>query len=112
MDVADRRLERRGRRDRRDRGRAGRLPLRPKGRFTTTVRRSSRARWNARTVSVTASEAESSRAVDAPTAVAIAAWSTAKFDVGAFASAARTSIEVRLLAASVMPVIALVSPQP
>ena len=35
-----------------------------------------------------------------------------KFDPGAVASAARTSIGVRLLAASVIPVIALVRPGP
>ena len=45
-------------------------------------------------------------------AVASAVWSTAKLDRGDVASAARTTSGVRLLAASVMPVIALVSPQP
>ena len=50
----------------------------------------------------------------APTAVTSASWSMRKFERTAAApvSAASTSSGVRLFAASVMPVIALVSPQP
>ena len=84
------------------------------GSASTTVRRSATAVRYARTVSSTAKPAECSRAGVAPTAVAIAATSMRKFEwtAAAATSAARTSIGVRLFAASVMPVIALVSPGP
>jgi predicted Na+-dependent transporter len=48
----------------------------------------------------------------APTAVASAVWSTKKFDRGEVASAVTTTSGVRLLAASVIPVSALVRPHP
>ena len=62
--------------------------------------------------SVTAETGDVTRIEAAPTAAASAGWSTWKLDSGDVASAARTSSGVRLLAASVMPVIVLVSPQP
>ena len=84
------------------------------GRLSTTVRRCSTAVRYARTASATAEPAECTRSATAPTAVGQAAWSMRKFERTAAApvSAASTSSGVRLLAASVMPVIALVSPQP
>ncbi|SFJ04158.1 hypothetical protein SAMN05216275_106110 [Streptosporangium canum] len=82
------------------------------GRFSRTVRRPSRARWNAWAVCAAAVSAEVIRRGTAPTAVARAAWSTKKLDRGSVTSAASTMSGVRLLAASVMPVIALVSPGP
>ena len=54
----------------------------------------------------------STRIGTAPTAVASAAWSTKKFDRGDVASAASTTSGVRLFAASVIPVMAFVNPQP
>ena len=63
-------------------------------------------------MSSTAKPAECSRPGVAPTAVAIAATSMRKLDRGADASAASTTSGVRLLAASVMAVSALVSPGP
>ena len=56
--------------------------------------------------------AASMRTGTAPTATASAAWSTKKLDRGWVASAATTTSGVRLFAASVMPVSALVNPQP
>ena len=84
------------------------------GRARITVRRSSTAVWYARTVSSTAKSGECSRAGTAPTALARPATSILKLDLTALAatSAASTISGVRLFAASVMPVIALVSPGP
>jgi hypothetical protein len=59
-----------------------------------------------------ASSADVTRIGTAPTAPASAAWSTKKFDRGELASAVTTTRGVRLLAASVIPVSALVRPQP
>ena len=52
------------------------------------------------------------RTASAPTARARAIWSTWKFDSGCVASAVSTSSGVRLLAASVIPVMAFVKPGP
>jgi hypothetical protein len=84
------------------------------GRLSTTVRRSSRARRNACTTSFSALAAEFTRCGLASTESASPDWSIEKFvGTGAGAdSAASTSIGVRLLAASPMPVTAFVSPQP
>jgi hypothetical protein len=60
----------------------------------------------------TASSGDVTRIGTAPTASARAAWSTKKFDRREVASAVTTTIGVRLFAASVMPVSALVSPGP
>jgi hypothetical protein len=60
----------------------------------------------------TASSAEVTRIGTAPTASASAIWSTKKFDRGELASAVTTTSGVRLFAASVIPVSALVNPQP
>ena len=57
-------------------------------------------------------DGSSTRIGTAPTARASASWSTKKLDRGSVTSAATTTTGVRLLAASVMPVIALVSPEP
>ena len=81
------------------------------GRLSSTVRRSWVARRTARTTSATA-EAADTRSATAPTETASASWSIWKFERGEVASAASTTSGVRLLAASVMPVSALVSPQP
>ena len=91
-------------------GAAHSLPCTSNGRFTRTVRRSSRAMENARIASSTAVSADDTRMAWAPTARAMAAWSIAKLEVAAVASAANTSSGVRLFAASVIPVIALVRP--
>ncbi len=65
-------------------------------------------------MSATALDGECTRSATAPTALTSADWSIRKFDRTAAppVSAASTSSGVRLFAASVMPVIALVSPQP
>ena len=78
------------------------------------MRRCSTAVRTARTVSATAEPAECTRSATAPTAVARPPWSIRKFERTAAApvSAASTTSGVRLLAASVMPVVALVSPGP
>jgi hypothetical protein len=84
------------------------------GRLSTTVRRSWTAVRYARTVSATAEPGECTRSGTAPTAAIAASWSMRKLfrTAAPGVSAARTSSGVRLLAASVMPVSALVSPQP
>jgi hypothetical protein len=76
------------------------------GRRCVTAVRQPRSR------SAAADSAQATRSQTAPTAVATAAWSMKKLDRGAVASGARTSSGVRLLAASVMPVSALVKPGP
>ena len=76
------------------------------------MRRPSRATRNASAVSAAALSAEEIRSGTAPTASASAAWSTKKLERGSVASPASTMSGVRLLAASAMPVIALVSPGP
>ena len=78
------------------------------------MRRSPTAVCTADRTSSTAVSGERTRRGTAPTDAAIASWSIRKFDrtAAAAVSAASTSSGVRLLAASVMPVIALVSPQP
>ncbi len=84
------------------------------GRFKTTARRSTSARRTARAVSATAVAGECTRSDTAPTAVTSASWSILKFErsCAAGVSAASSSTGVRLLAASVSPVIAFVSPGP
>ena len=82
------------------------------GRLSRTVRRSREAVQYAAAASFTADSGEVTLIDSAPTAAASAGWSTWKFDRGDVTSAARTSSGVRLLAASAMPVMALVSPQP
>ena len=81
---------------------------------STTVRRSRSAVRYARAASAAAVAGECSRSATAPTDAASAATSMRKLDrTAALAtSAASTSSGVRLLAASVMPVVALVSPGP
>ena len=84
------------------------------GRFSRTVRavaapRSPRRR--AASATAVAAEVDSARH-GAPPPAASARLVDEKFDRGWVASAATTTSGVRLLAASVMPVIALVSPQP
>ncbi len=78
------------------------------------MRRCSTAVRYARTVSASAEAGEWTRSATAPTALTSASWSMRKLDRTAAApvSAASTNSCVRLFAASVMPVIALVSPQP
>jgi hypothetical protein len=78
----------------------------------TTTRRSSRAVATAAAAWATAPSAAVTRIGTAPTAAASAAWSTWKLDRVDVASAVTTTSGVRLLAASVIPVRALVSPQP
>lgn len=65
-------------------------------------------------MSCSALPGEWTRSATAPTAVTSAPWSIRKFDRTAAApvSAASTINGVRLFAASVIPVIALVNPQP
>ncbi len=84
------------------------------GRFSSTGRRCCSAVRKARTVSATALAAVCVRSDTAPTATPSASWSIRKLDSTAepAESAVSTIIGVRLLAASVIPVIALVSPQP
>ncbi len=84
------------------------------GRLRTTVRRCVTAVRHARAASATAVRGAWTRSGTAPTARASPSWSTRKFErtAAAAVSAASTSMGVRLLAASVMPVMALVSPQP
>ena len=78
------------------------------------MRRSLTAVRKARTVSATALCGEWMRSATAPTLRASASWSILKLERMAEAalSAVSTIIGVRLLAASPMPVTALVSPQP
>lgn len=76
------------------------------------MRRSSTATRYARTACSTAACAEVIRSATAPTAVARAAWSMWKLDWASVASPASTISGVRLLAASVRPVMAFVSPGP
>ncbi|WP_418607166.1 hypothetical protein [Georgenia sp. SUBG003] len=78
----------------------------------TTVRRCWTAVATAATVSSTAAAAEVTRTGTAPTARARASWSTAKLELGEVASGASTISGVRLFAASAMPVMAFVRPQP
>ncbi len=65
-------------------------------------------------MSASADAGECTRSATAPTARTSASWSIRKLERTAAApvSAASTSIGVRLFAASVIPVSALVSPQP
>ncbi len=85
-----------------------------RGRLSTTVRRSFRAVRKARRVSATAVAGEWIRSLTAPTLRASASWSILKLDrtAEAWVSAVSTISGVRLLAASPIPVIALLSPQP
>ncbi len=78
------------------------------------MRRSTSAWRSARAVSATADAGVCTRSAAAPTAAASASWATRKLERTADApvSAARTTSGVRLFAASVIPVIALVSPGP
>ncbi|WP_344904504.1 hypothetical protein [Streptosporangium longisporum] len=80
--------------------------------MSRTVRRSSRATRKASVTSAAAVRAEAIRSGTAPTASASAAWSTKKLERRSVTSPASTTSGVRLLAASVTPVIALVSPGP
>ena len=82
--------------------------------MSTTAWRSTRARRTARTASATAVSAPCTRSATAPTDSTNPSWSILKFDRNAPAgvSAASSTIGVRLFAASVRPVIALVSPGP
>ena len=82
--------------------------------MSTTARRSTVARRTARATSAVAVSAEWTRSGTAPTARTSAAWSMRKFEFSAAAgvSAASRISGVRLLAASVRPVIALVRPGP
>jgi hypothetical protein len=84
------------------------------GMLSTTVRRSLRAVRKARTTSASALAAEWTRSGTAPPERARPGWSMAKFErtAEAVASAASTMSGVRDLAASTMPVVAFVSPQP
>ena len=84
------------------------------GRLSTTVCRSRSARVTARSVSSRAVAGVWMRSATAPTERAIAAWSKWKlfFTAPAGTSPASTSSGVRLLAASAIPVSALVSPGP
>ena len=84
------------------------------GMLSSTGRRSTSARRSARAVSSAALAPECTRSATAPTVVASAAWSSRKFErsAPAGASPASSSSGVRLFAASVNPVIALVKPGP
>ena len=84
------------------------------GRLSRTGRRSTCARRSARAASSAALAPECTRSAAAPTVVASVAWSSRKFErsAAAGASPATSSSGVRLLAASVRPVIALVKPGP
>ena len=84
------------------------------GTLSRTGRRSTCARRSARATSSAALPPECTRSAAAPTVVASAAWSSRKFErsAAAGASPASSSSGVRLLAASVRPVIALVKPGP
>ena len=85
-----------------------------RGTLSTTVRRPFRAVRHARSTSSTADSAESTRSGIAPVARTSPSESIRKFDRTAAeaTSAASTSSGVRLFAASVIPVTALVSPGP
>ena len=82
--------------------------------MSTTARRSSRARRTARATSASAVAGPCTRSTTAPTASTRPPWSMRKLDCSAAdgVSAASSTTGVRLLAASVRPVIALVSPGP
>ena len=82
--------------------------------MSTTARRSTVARRTARVTSATAVAAEWTRSATAPTLRTSASWSMRKLELSAAAgvSAASRISGVRLLAASVSPVMALVSPGP
>ena len=84
------------------------------GSISTTVRRSTTARRTARVVSATADEGPCTRSATAPTDSTSASWSILKFEriCAAGVSAASRITGVRLLADSVSPVIAFVSPGP
>ena len=84
------------------------------GAMSTTARRSTRARRTARATSATAVPGPWTRSATAPTERTSAAWSMRKFEriAAAGVSAATSTSGVRLLAASVSPVIAFVSPGP
>ncbi len=84
------------------------------GSMRTTVLRSTTARRTARVTSATAVAGPCTRSATAPTEVTSASWSILKFErscAGGVSAASRIS-GVRLLAASVKPVIAFVSPGP
>ena len=84
------------------------------GMLSSTGRRSRSARRYARAVSAAADAPEWMRSGIAPRVAAMPAWSTRKFEriAAAGASPAISSSGVRLLAASVSPVSALVKPGP
>ncbi|MDI2022753.1 hypothetical protein PJL18_03295 [Paenarthrobacter nicotinovorans] len=84
------------------------------GKLRTTVRRSFTAVRKALTVSATAVAGEWIRSATAPTLRARASWSILKLErmAAAWVSAVRTIMGVRLFAASPIPVMALLSPQP
>ena len=84
------------------------------GIISTTARRSTMARRTARVVSATALAGPCTRSATAPTDSTSASWSILKFEriCAAGVSAASSTTGVRLLAASVSPVMALVSPGP
>ena len=82
------------------------------GSISTTARRSTRARRTARATSAIAVSGPCTRSATAPTDSTRPVWSIRKFERSAAAgvSAASSSSGVRLLAASVSPVIVFVSP--
>ena len=84
------------------------------GSISTTGLRSVSARWYARCASSAAVFGLWTRSAIAPTDSTRSCWSMRKFDVSAAAgvSPASTSTGVRLLAASLRPVIVFVSPGP
>ena len=84
------------------------------GIISTTGRRSISARWYARWASSAALAGEWTRSAIAPTDSTRSCWSMRKLELSAAAgvSPASTSSGVRLLAASVRPVIVFVSPGP
>ena len=84
------------------------------GRLSTTARRSTNARRTARAASATAVAGPCTRSATAPTDSTSAPWSILKFEriCAAGVSAASSTSGVRLLAASVRPVIAFVRPGP
>ena len=84
------------------------------GSISTIGRRSTTARRYARRASATAVAGPYTRSTPAPTDATRSSWAILKFEVTAAAGAspASTSTGVWLLAASVRPVIVLVSPGP
>ena len=112
--IGMQRPRRRRQRERRRCCRSERASCTSVGRLSTTVCRSRSARVTARSVSSRAVAGVWMRSATAPTERAIAAWSKWKlfFTAPAGTSPASTSSGVRLLAASAMPVSALVRPGP